>query len=54
MIEFCKNSKIDVAMLSETNIKCTTRTIDAMSSKMKEGRETRRYYSDSKAHKKQI
>ena len=33
MIEFCKVNKIEVAMLNETNWKCATRTIDAMSSK---------------------
>ena len=36
MIEFCNNNKIDVAMLSETNGKWTTRTADKMSSRMKE------------------
>ena len=35
MIEFCKNKKIDVAILSETNGKWKTRTTDAMSSKIK-------------------
>ena len=51
MIAFCKNNKIDVAMLSETNGKWTTRTTDTMSSKMKKlGRETRCSYSDRKAN----
>ena len=36
MKEFCKNNKIDVAMLSKTNGKWTTRTTDVMSAKMKE------------------
>ena len=35
MIEFCKNNKIDAAMLSKTNGKQTKRTIDAMTSKKK-------------------
>ena len=36
MIEFCKNNKIDVAMLSETSGKWKTRTTDIMSSKINE------------------
>ena len=52
MIDFCKNNKIDIVMISETNCKWTTRTKDLMSSKMKTlGRETRCSYADSKAHK---
>ena len=52
MTEFCVKNQIDLVMLSETNGKWTTRTTDATSSKMKVlGRETRCYYSDSKAHK---
>ena len=35
MIEFCKNNKIDVVILSEINRKWTTRTTHIMSSKMK-------------------
>ena len=51
MIECFKHNKIDIAMLSETNWKWTTRTTDTMSSKMKEfGRETRCYYLDRKAY----
>ena len=53
IIECCKNKKVKVAMLSKTNGKWTTRTTDAMSSKMKElGRETRCHYADVKAHEK--
>ena len=52
MIDFCKNNKIDIVMISETNCKWTTRTKDLMSSKMKTlGRETRCSCADSKAHK---
>ena len=49
MIEFCKNNKIDITMMSKTNGKWTARTTDIMNSKMKEqGRETSCYYADSK------
>ena len=52
MTEFGKNNQIDVVMLSKTNGKCTTRTTDAMSSKIKVlGRETTCYHANSKAHK---
>ena len=49
MIEFCKNNRIDIVMISEMNFKWTTRTKDLMSYKMKAlGRETRCHYADSK------
>ena len=52
MIDFCKNNKIDVVIISETNCKWTTTAKDTMSSKMKTlGRETRCSYADNKARK---
>ena len=52
MIDFCKNNKVDIVMISETNCKWKTRTKDLMSSKMKTlGKETRYSCADSKAHK---
>ena len=52
IIEFCKNNEIDIAMISETNCKWTTRTKDLMSYKIKSlGMEARYHCADSKAHK---
>ena len=54
IVEFCKNNQIDTVLLSEANGKCRTRTLDSIISKMKAlGRETRCYFEDRKAHKKQ-
>ena len=51
LIDYVKRNSINIALLIETNTKCTTNVVNRMRNKIKElGRNTQIIYVDSKAH----